>query len=53
MSAQDMRTFYRCTWCEWLGTLDDAEDDCSVGADATLCPECFSYIEPNESEVFA
>lgn len=42
--------FYRCTHCEWLGTLDEAEEDASIGPDATLCPECFSYIEPNDGE---
>ena len=42
--------FYRCTHCEWLGTLDEAEDDASIGPEATLCPECFSHIEPNGAE---
>jgi len=42
--------FYRCTHCEWLGTLDEAEDDASIGPEATLCPECFSHIEPNEAD---
>lgn len=50
MSAQHTPAFYRCTHCEWLGTLDEAEDDLSIGPAATLCPDCFSHIEPNESE---
>lgn len=40
-----MNEHYACTNCDWLGTLDEAADDCSVGPAATLCPECFSHIE--------
>lgn len=38
--------FYVCTHCDWLGTLDEAADDLSCGPAATLCPDCFSHIEP-------
>lgn len=40
--------FYSCTHCDWLGRLEDAQDDLSCGPEATLCPECFSHIEADE-----
>jgi transcription initiation factor IIE alpha subunit len=41
-------TYYCCTHCDWSGSLEEAEDDYSLGHADALCPECFSHIEPME-----
>lgn len=45
-----MADLYTCPHCEWIGTLDEAQDDASCARQGALCPECYSHIEPIEND---